>query len=203
MKDVLFMFDAGHGGLHPDSGKYQTAGKRSPRFEDGKVLFEGVNNRDNVQRILKAMDEAGLEAIDIVNDWKDVPLNERVRRANELARTRECMFISIHSNGAGNGREWHSAKGNEIFVSENASQKSKDFAKILGDDMICNFEHLTNWRGVKTANFYVIRKTNCPAVLVEFGFHTNKEECLNMISIAWKNAVVKSVVDACKTYTLQ
>jgi N-acetylmuramoyl-L-alanine amidase len=202
MKDTLFIFDAGHGGLHPESGKYMTAGKRSPKFPDGKVLYEGVNNRDNVERIMKAMKAAGLESIDIVDSWKDVPLYERTQRINEIAKNRECMVISIHSNAVGNGKEFHPAKGNELFVSKNASQKSKDFAKILGDDIICNFEHLTKWRGIKTANFWMLRKTICPAVLVEFGFHTNLEECMNMISVEWKEAVVKSVVDACKTWVV-
>lgn len=201
MKDILFILDPGHGGLNSE-GKYMTAGKRSPKFPDGKVLYEGVNNRDNVQRIMKGMSEAGLEAIDIVDDWKDVSLGERVRRANQLAVQRDCMYISIHSNGAGNGKDFHPAIGNEIFVSNNASSNSKKFAKILGDDIICNFEDLTKWRGVKTAGFYVIRKTICPAVLVEFGFHTNQEECMNMISMKWKDAVVKSVVDACKAYSI-
>ena len=42
MSKYLYIFDPGHGGLV--DGKYQTAGKRSPKFADGKVLFEGVNN---------------------------------------------------------------------------------------------------------------------------------------------------------------
>ena len=107
---TLFLLDPGHGGLYPKGhakeGQYTTAGKRSPLFNDRKFpdgtpfcLYEGVNNRDNVNRLLEEMQRHGLEAMDIVNDWRDISLNERIRRINELARTRNCVLISIHSNG--------------------------------------------------------------------------------------------------------
>ena len=79
--------------------------------KDDVVFYEGVNNRDNVKRIIEGMEKAQLEAIDIVNDWRDVPLNERVRRANELGRGRKCVYISIHSDANSNGKEWNQASG--------------------------------------------------------------------------------------------
>jgi len=36
--------DNGHGGIV--DGQYCTPGKRSPKFEDGSQLFEGVYNRE-------------------------------------------------------------------------------------------------------------------------------------------------------------
>ena len=38
----LWLFDNGHGGII--DGVYQTAGKRSPKWEDGTQLFEGEFN---------------------------------------------------------------------------------------------------------------------------------------------------------------
>lgn len=32
-------------------------------------------------------------------------------------------------------------------------------------------------RGVRVSNFYVLKNTNMPAILIEHGFYTNKEEC--------------------------
>jgi len=40
----IYLLDAGHGGLI--DGKYTTAGKRSPIWDDDSVYYEGVGNRD-------------------------------------------------------------------------------------------------------------------------------------------------------------
>ncbi len=49
MSKFLYIFDSGHGGLDA-KGKYTTAGKRM--VKDDVEFYEGVNNRDNVKRII-------------------------------------------------------------------------------------------------------------------------------------------------------
>ena len=48
--NYLWIFDNGHGGLV--DGVYQTPGKRSPVWPDGKQLFEGEFNRAIVNRLM-------------------------------------------------------------------------------------------------------------------------------------------------------
>jgi N-acetylmuramoyl-L-alanine amidase len=201
MSKYLYIFDAGHGGLDPKTGKYVTAGKRMEK--DGFAFYEGVNNRDNVKRIIEAMEKAGLEAIDIVNDWRDVSLSERVRRANELARGRKCVYISIHSDANSNGKEWNQASGIGTYVYDRGSLSSNLLAKYMNQELACNFEGMAKDRKVKKCAFYVVRTTNCPAVLLELGFHTNENEVKLMQGDDWKNRVVKSVVDACNIFELK
>ena len=100
MSKYLYIIDPGHGGIDPDNGQYVTAGKRM--VKDGIKLYEGVNNRDNVKRIMAGMKKAGLECVDIVNNWRDISLTERVLRANKLAKDRKCIYISIHSDANSN-----------------------------------------------------------------------------------------------------
>ena len=40
---MKFIFDTGHGGIDPITGKYVTAGKRM--VKDDVTFYEGVNNR--------------------------------------------------------------------------------------------------------------------------------------------------------------
>ena len=49
----------------------------------------------------------------------------------------------------------------------------------------------------------MLRKTSMPAILCELGFHTNKEEATKMLTLEWKNNVVKSIVDAIKIWELE
>lgn len=198
MSKYLYIFDPGHGGLV--DGKYQTAGKRSPKFSDGRVLFEGVNNRDNVQRIMKAFRENGLECVDVVSSEYDVSLVERVKKANKLSKERKCIYISIHSDANGDGVKWDQASGMSVYTSKGQT-KSDIFASIVIDSLQENFLSTIKWRTDKTDgdedkedNFYVLKNTDCPAILCELGFHTNEAETRRMMTLDYKNKIVDAMV---------
>ena len=142
MSNYLYIFDPGHGGLI--DGKYQTAGKRSPKFPDGRVLFEGVNNRDNVKRLMEKFKANGLDCIDIVDSNADISLGERVRKANALAKDRKCIYISIHSDAAGDGVKWHPASGISVWTSKGQT-KSDIFASIVIDSLQEKFLQSIKW----------------------------------------------------------
>lgn len=198
MSKYLYIFDPGHGGLV--DGKYQTAGKRSPKFADGKVLFEGVNNRDNVQRIMKAFRDNGLECVDVVDSENDVSLIERVKKANKLSKDRKCVYISIHSDANGDGVKWDQASGMSVYTSKGQT-KSDIFASIVIDELYNKFTSTIKWRTNNTdgdkdqeENFYVLKNTDCPAILCELGFHTNEAETKRMMTLDYKNKIVDAMV---------
>lgn len=199
--NYLYLLDPGHGGIV--DGEYVTPGKRSPKFDDGSVLYEGVNNRDNVKRILKGLKEAGIECIDIVDSNKDISLKERVKRANKFHAKRKCIYISIHSNGAGDGINWYNASGISVHTSIGQTESDKFGTEVI-NNLEKQFQNEVKWRQDtrsdgdkdKENNFYVLRKTTCPAILCELGFHTDKEEAKNILTEEWKNKVVKAIVDS-------
>ena len=200
MSKYLYIFDPGHGGLI--NGKYQTAGKRSPKFPDGKVLFEGVNNRDNVKRIMEKFKANGLDCIDIVNSDADISLGTRVREANKLSKYRDCVYISIHSDAAGDGVKWHSASGISIWTSIGQT-RSDMVAQLVVDSLQEKFGDTVKWRTNKTdgdedceEQFYVLKATNCPAILCELGFHTNEAETKRMMTTEFKDKVCDAMLAA-------
>ena len=206
MSKYLYIFDPGHGGLI--NGKYQTAGKRSPKFADGRVLFEGINNRDNVERIMTKFKSNGLDCVDIVSSDSDISLDKRVSEANKLAKTRKCVYISIHSDAAGDGIKWHSASGISVYTSKGQT-KSDILASLVIDSLVDNFSNSVKWRFDNTdgdkdkeENFYVLAKTNCPAILCEFGFHTNEAETKRMMTMEFKNKIVDAMVAAAQKWEL-
>jgi N-acetylmuramoyl-L-alanine amidase len=207
MSKYTYLLDYGHGGMINDV--YQTAGKRSPKFDDGTVLYEGVNNRDIVKRIIKAMTEEGISFVDIVASEQDVSLETRVQRANTQAKIKPCVYISIHSDANGDGVKWDSASGLSVYTSKGRT-KSDVFADYVIKELEDNFKDSVKWRfdssdgdKDKEENFYVVSKTLCPAILCELGFHTNKEEAKKMLTEDWKNKVVLSIIYAIKKYELK
>jgi N-acetylmuramoyl-L-alanine amidase len=200
MTKFKYLIDPGHGGKHQITGEYVTPGKRM--VKDDVVFYEGINNRIIAKLLVEAFERKGISHDLIVDSWLDIPLKERTNKINEASMHQRCILISIHSNGAGNGREWHSAKGNEVIIDPNASKTSRQFADVLEQEIVCNFYGLTKWRGVKEMNLHMTRESKCPAVLCEFGFFTNKDEVKLMQTDEWNEKVVKSICDAIDIFEL-
>ena len=85
------------------------------------------------------------------------------------------MFISIHANAYSSS----SARGTETYIAKNASSTSKNFAKVLNDNIVKTMKNLdvnAKDRGVKTENFTVIYKASMPSVLCEYAFYSNLDD---------------------------
>ena len=193
MKIIL---DAGHGGIHPMTLQYVTSGKRM--VKDDVVFYEGVNNRDNVNRIAEELEDLGYEVIKLVDTWRDISLTQRVEEINAIEGKK--IVISIHSDANSNGREWNQAHGMGCFIYTNCSEDTSKLSYSLNNSLICNFDGIVKNRGIRKANFYILKYTNCPAVLLELGFHTNREEVKLMQTEPFKDKVVNSIVEAIQEY---
>ena len=192
--------DAGHGAINPMTGKYVTAGKRM--VKDDIVYYEGVQNRLIADELINQLEDEGYTVVKIYSDWRDISLTQRVNHVNEFA-TKDDILISIHSDANGNGREWNSANGIGTWISKKASRRSEQLADSLNNSLICNYEGVAKNRGIKKANFAITTRTKCPAVLLELGFHTNKEEVKKMMTNHWRGLAVKSIIEAIEEYQLK
>ena len=191
MSKKIWLLDPGHGGLNPDTGKYMTSGKRSPKWSDGTQYFEGVGNRDIVKRIVKKCADAGIMALDIVNDWQDVSLSTRVNRANAIYEYyNNSIYVSVHSNGFSKEK----AHGYSVYTSPGQT-KSDKYADILLSYMELEFpdhklrKDMSDTDRDKEASFYVLRKTRMSAILSENFFMTNKKECDLLLTPAFRDRI--------------
>jgi N-acetylmuramoyl-L-alanine amidase len=189
MSQFTWLLDPGHGGII--NGVYQTSGKRSPKLPDGRIFYEGVFNRDIVQRISNLCAENDISCINLVGTEQDLALSKRCILANSVHKQKKnCFYISVHANASGDGKSFNSANGIGTFH-HFKSKKGKILAEILQKNLIKQ-TNLRN-RGVTAndswANFYVFRKTDMPAVLSENGFMTNLEEVASLFSSETKQNI--------------
>ena len=103
------------------------------------------------------------------------------------------LFVSIHCNAAENTK----AKGTETFCYQLAGQSEK-LARCIQNQIVRTFS--TTDRGIKTANFAVLRDTNCPAVLVETAFISNSEDELLLNSDQGKDDFAKAIARGVTDY---
>lgn len=171
----LIIVDAGHG--------KGTQGKRTPTIAAIKrYIPEWEGNQLIAGFLCTELKRCGFDAkrVDDVTGVTDVSLIQRTNAANSLGA---AFYISCHHNaGGGTGLETFSYPG---------STKSLNANKLIHDELMKSGVPRKN-RGVKTANFHVLRETRMPAVLVEYGFMDGPEqEALDMLNeeIAKKQAI--------------
>lgn len=173
MGKYLWLLDNGHGGVI--DGVPQTAGKRSPDFGDG-VLYEGVSNRAILAKVKQLLDDACIDNIVIVPEVKDISLGERVRRVNSLdGSSNKCIFLSFHSDAF----RLESANGWSAFTTPKKTKSDKVADVLYKHAKNHKFKLRTDYSDGdpdKEANFYVLKNTTCPAVLIENFFMTNEKD---------------------------
>lgn len=154
-RPFVLVVDAGHGGN--DQG---AAGRHS---QEKDITLK------TAKRVCKLIRKKckNVEVIQTRPDDEFVSLNDRAGMANFFHAN---LFISIHANSA---TGW--AEGTETFIHNTAvGGRSERMARLLEQEYVRQGKRKS--RGVKTANFAVLRQTSMPAVLTEIGFISNKEE---------------------------
>jgi N-acetylmuramoyl-L-alanine amidase len=148
--------DAGHGGSDPGA-----IGTDPFRLEEKEF------NINLAQTLEAELESRGHWAVMTRRKDRSVSLPARANFANRLEAE---FFVSIHANAA----ESYLAEGMEVFHFP-GSEAGRDAATTVLNSMIESFPDHRN-RGVKSANFTVLRLTNMPAVLVESEFLTNPDQ---------------------------
>lgn len=111
---------------------------------------------------------------------------ELSERANIENRGHYDYFISFHRNAFNPNK----AKGVETY-SLSTTGKGRELAtKVQG-----NLNKIFFDRGVKVSNFYVLRKTKCPAILIEVGFIDSDED--NKIFDQKFEEIAQAITKAC------
>jgi N-acetylmuramoyl-L-alanine amidase len=182
----LLIVDAGHGGLRAD-GTYTTAPSKmfthsEGVFHRGGTFFEGVFNRKLANVLIGLCKQANIETAKVYDEVEDTTLGLRVQRANALAVNRQAVYMSLHGNAFSNTN----ARGISVHIAHQASAQSQRLATLLAQELQKisetpfrrhNQQELF-WRD----NFFVLTRTNMPAVLSENGFFTNLQDANLMIT---------------------
>lgn len=161
------VIDAGHGGQ--DLGASDS------------LVYEKHINLDVARRLERSLRELGFRTVMTRSNDQFIPLDTRAAIAN---RYRNAIFVSIHFNSSYKNQ----VSGIETFY---RSSESKYLADLVQAALIRNIGAVN--RGVKTANFAVLKKTRHPAILVEGGFVSNARERDALTDPRYRQLVADSV----------
>lgn len=185
MTKLLIAVDDGHG--------METAGKRTPLFEDGTFMRENEFNRAVVDKLIVHLQRNDFDVLHVSAGDADVSLKTRTDLANNtkdngFGRPADAM-ISVHANAMGS--TWNpKAKGIEIFY-RNGYKDGKKLALNIQEYLVKGTPLIN--RGLKTNNLHITREAKMPAVLIEGAFMDNPDEALLLKSDEYRSECAEEI----------
>lgn len=137
------------------------------------ILSEVNENRKIGKDLINMLKAKGHEVVNCTTDTAS-STNQQLQGIVSKANAQPLdLFVSIHLNSGG-------GNGTETYVLTGASSFTRNKATAINNAVVssCNFYN----RGVKEANFYVLRNTTAPAILVEICFVDSQKDADKLIA---------------------
>ena len=187
----VVMIDPGHGGYDP--GAITSQG-----------VYEKTINLQIAHKVKKMLHPSGIEVfltreddIDYVPNGvkgktskKLIDLNHRIQMANQETAD---VFISLHVNATAKGQN----SGAETFY-HYKSESGKKLAELIQQELIkiAGMNH----RIAKSGNFYIIKNTSMPAVIVEVGYLSSVKEQKKLQQTWYQDQLARAIAKGIANY---
>ena len=173
---VVVMIDPGHGGKDP-----------------GAIGIGGLQEKDVILpislRVAQILEQNGVQAILSRNSDYFVSLKGRVDMAE---RANAALFVSIHANSVGLSRP--DVSGLEVYYYNSGYNLAQDVRRsVLSSVNVRD-------RRVRKARFYVLRKSSMPAILVETGYVTGREDAAKLASPQYRDQMAQGIANGILNY---
>ena len=173
----IVVIDPGHGGRDP--GAIAVTG-----------IHEKIVNYDVAQKVAAILRRRGIEVVLTRQGDVHIELEARAEIAN---RRNADLFVSLHADSAPSP----SAQGFTVYVAEGASADSQRAARNIARAMATT--GLEN-RGVRPAIYRVLVLNRRPAVLVEMGYLSNRQEALRLQDGAFQDKLAAAIATGILDY---
>jgi N-acetylmuramoyl-L-alanine amidase len=174
----VICIDAGHGGSDPGA-------------EGVCGILEKDVNLDVALTLRSYLEDRGAEVVMTRDGDYYVSLDERCTIANNAGAD---IFVSIHCNSYSSS----TANGIETYWYTYGSSNSERLATEIQQSMVQTFG--LRDRGVKQADYYVLKNTAMPAALSELMFISNPQECSMLSDAGVRDDCASSICSAIEYY---
>lgn len=192
----VVVIDAGHG--KPDEGATGFNGTTEEAINLSIALkLQKLIEQSGGKVILTRSDENSIYSNNVsgIRNKKISDVKNRVEIGNNMGAN---IFVSIHLNKFPASESY---SGWQTFYKED-NEKSRDLAQYIQNSLNSNIEKQSNRKIMKISNIYIIDKLEIPAVIVECGFLSNKEECYSLKTEEYQNKIVWGIYLGIQKYFL-
>lgn len=174
--------DAGHGGR--DNGCSGSGGSKESEInlQVAKELKKYLESY-GIKVVLTRADGNGLYSADATN-FKESDMANRMKIIND---TNPNMVISIHQNSFTDS----TVKGAQAFYQENY-EESKLFAEGVQSQLLSQLPNAKS--ECNKGDYYLLKESNYPSIIVECGYLTNKEEESMLMTEEYREKVAYAIM---------
>ena len=186
VKNKIITIDPGHGGS--DAGD---VGPNGYKEKEGAFAIS--------QKVASILNQSGAKVVMTRDSDVDVygpnasARNELQARVDVGNNANSDIFVSIHCNAFVNP----AANGTQTFY-YGSSYQGQRLAQSIQEKMI-EANGLRD-RGISTCNFYVVKHSYMPAVLIETAFITNYDEEALLSDDEWQTTMAKAIAEGINEY---
>lgn len=190
---MVIVIDPGHGGFDPGKVGVNEILEKDINLKIS-LLLRDLLEKEGFEVIMTRSEDCGLyDSTDSNKKRSDMQ-----KRVDIINNSNAIIAISIHQNSF----EQESSKGAQVFY-HNISDKGK----VLGETLQETIKQVIgdgNRRLAKSNDsYYMLRKTQCPLVIVECGFLTNYGEAKLLTDETYQGKMAGAIRDGIKKYLEQ
>ena len=182
-EDIVVVVDARNGGSDP--GKVSGSGKKEKDLNLAIAMkLKAELEQRGIKVIMTRTDDAGLATQGAVNKKK----SDMINRIEIINNSSAVCFISIHQNSYSSAN----VKGAQVFY-YGKSEEGKKLAQNLQARLIENVDKSNNRMAQEGNDYYILRKTSIPGVIVECGFLSCPEEEAKLSDEEYQNKIADAI----------
>lgn len=172
-KQINVVIDAGHGGV------------------DFGVTQDGITEKEIVEQVITKIQSFSKNKNIIIHYTRStdqfIPLQERTDFINTI---KPDLVLSLHINSSPNT----TASGMEFYVSKESNSYEK--SNLIAENFQTKFLD-SNYKvaEIKNANFYILKNSDVPAIIMELGYLTNDIDKKNLVNNNEQNQLAKKIIE--------
>lgn len=183
IKKLTVVVDPGHGGFDPGKVGLNNSLEKDINLSISLKL-KTILEQNDINVIMTREDDRGLYS-ESDSSKKAGDLRKRV----EIINSNDAVVaVSIHQNSFSQ----ESIKGAQVFY-YTSSEEGKEFAEIMQEQLKKTLKDGNKRVAKANNNYYLLKKSNCPIVIVECGFLSNYTETALLLDEAYQEKLAWSI----------
>lgn len=172
-KQINVVIDAGHGG------------------EDFGAIQDEITEKEIVEQVITKIQTFNKNKNIIIHFTRStdkfIPLQDRTDFINTI---KPDLVLSLHVNASPNSNK----SGMEFYVSKESNSYEK--SNLIAENFQTKFLN-SNYKvaEIKNADFYILKKSEVPAVIMELGYLTNESDKKNLANNNEQNEIAKKIIE--------
>jgi len=189
VKKTKIVIDPGHGGVDPGTQKNGVV-EKEVNLDISKKL-QALMNSGNYDTVLTRKNDVSLDSLSNNGDTRE--RRDLSARVNIISENKPELFVSIHVNS----NPWNPDLSGSIVYYNDKIPKSKALAVSIQNALnnIPGYAGIRAKNSIRTENFYILRNSSIPGILVETAFITNKQENKLLKQKDFREKISKAIME--------